>query len=206
MEVMGEQVRFRSHNYRLSGGGASAPSGGRNPFKIDRRTLLVGVAGLAVGGALGYFAGMAGKPPAAPVAGFDDILKARGLTPDEARAALQTFVPPGRPELDEFIMIPSGGHSGQVLVIAIPSMRILKIIGVNTPEPWQEWGYGEKKSMEIFQRLKETVPPKIFFGGDTHHPDFDRRDAKYVGEWAFIGDKLGGQAAARRGIIKSAWL
>jgi len=37
---MGEQVRFRSHSYRLSGGGASAPGGGRNPFKIDRRTLL----------------------------------------------------------------------------------------------------------------------------------------------------------------------
>ena len=50
--------------------------------------------------------------------------------------------------------------------------------------------------MEIFQRLTEAVPPKTLFGGDTHQPDFDRRDAKYVGEWAFIGDKLGRQAAA----------
>jgi Tat (twin-arginine translocation) pathway signal sequence len=57
MWFMGEQVRFRSHDYRLSGGGASAPGGGRNPFKIDRRTLLAGVAGLAVGTALGYIAG-----------------------------------------------------------------------------------------------------------------------------------------------------
>ncbi len=57
MWFMGEQVRFRSHNYRLSGGGASAPGGGRNPFKIDRRTLLAGVAGLAVGTDLGYIAG-----------------------------------------------------------------------------------------------------------------------------------------------------
>jgi hypothetical protein len=40
MCFMGEQVRFRSHSYRLSGGGAPAPGGGRDPFKIDRRTLL----------------------------------------------------------------------------------------------------------------------------------------------------------------------
>jgi nitrous-oxide reductase len=184
MWFTGEQVRFRSRSYRLSGGGASAPSGGRNPFKINRRTLLAGVAGLAVGGALGYLAGVAGRPPAAPATAFDDTLKARGLTPDEARAALQTFVPPGGPELDESIMISSGGDSDQVLVIAIPSMRILKVIGVNTPEPLQEWGCGEKRSVEIFQRLTEAVPPKTLFGGDTHQPDFDGRDAKYVGEWA----------------------
>ena len=147
MWFTGEQVRFRTHSCRLSRGGASAPSSGRNPFKIDRRTLLAGVAGLAVGGALGYLAGVAGRPPAAPATAFDDALKARGLTPDEARAA---FVPPGRPELDESIMISSGGHSGQVLVIAIPSMRILKVIGVNTPKPLQGWGYGEKRSVEIF--------------------------------------------------------
>jgi hypothetical protein len=57
MWFMGEQVRFRSHNYRLSGGGASAPGGGRNPFKIDRRTLQTSVAGLTVDSALGYIAG-----------------------------------------------------------------------------------------------------------------------------------------------------
>jgi len=193
---VGEQIRFRTDNYRLAKSAPPASSSGRNPFKIDRRTLLAGVAGLAVGGALGYIAGMGARAPAQVVTGFDDILRARGLTPDEARAALQTFVPPGRPELDEFIMISSGGHSGQILVIGIPSMRLLKVVSVNTPEPWQGWGYGETGSMEIFRRLKEAVPPKIFFGGDTHHPDFDRRDAKYIGEWAFIGDKLGGQAAA----------
>lgn len=57
MCFMGEQVRFRLHNFRLSSGGASAPGGGRNPFKIDRRTLLAGVAGLAVGTALGHITG-----------------------------------------------------------------------------------------------------------------------------------------------------
>jgi hypothetical protein len=45
-----------------------------NPFKIDRRTLLAGVAGLAVGTALGY---IAGRPLAlsSPV----EIINAGGL-------------------------------------------------------------------------------------------------------------------------------
>jgi hypothetical protein len=63
MWFMGERVRFRSHNYRLSGGGAATPGGGRIPFKIDRRTLLAGVAGLAVGTALGCIAGWPKVPP-----------------------------------------------------------------------------------------------------------------------------------------------
>jgi hypothetical protein len=54
---MGEQVMFRLRHYRLSGAGASAPGGGRNPFKTDRRTLLAGVAGLATGTDLGCIAG-----------------------------------------------------------------------------------------------------------------------------------------------------
>src|SRR5262245_42670232 len=62
----------------------------------------------------------------------------RGLTPDDIYAALKTYTPSG--QLDPYIMLASGGQSGQVLVIGVPSMRILKVIGVFTPEPWQ--GYG----------------------------------------------------------------
>ena len=39
-------------------------------------------------------------------------------------------------------MFASGGQGGQVLVIGVPSMRILRMIGVFTPEPWQGYGYG----------------------------------------------------------------
>ena len=44
-------------------------------------------------------------------------------------------------------MFASGGHSGQVYVIGMPSMRIIKKIAVFTPEPWQGWGYGEEGTM-----------------------------------------------------------
>ena len=48
----------------------------------------------------------------------------RGLSPDDIYAALKTFTPSG--QLDPYIMIASGGQGGQVLVIGVPSMRILK--------------------------------------------------------------------------------
>src|SRR5262245_17174277 len=54
----------------------------------------------------------------------------RGLTPDDIYAAVKTYTPSG--QLDPYIMIASGGQSGQMLVIGVPSMRILKVIGVFT--------------------------------------------------------------------------
>ena len=59
------------------------------------------------------------------------------LTDEEVNAALKTYMPSG--QHDPYILFASGGHSGQVFVIGVPSMRILKEIGVFTPEPWQGW-------------------------------------------------------------------
>jgi len=68
------------------------------------------------------------------------IAQTRGLTPDDIDAALKTYMPSGK--WDEYYMFASGGHSGNMIVIGIPSMRILKNIAVFTPESWQGYGYG----------------------------------------------------------------
>jgi nitrous-oxide reductase len=68
------------------------------------------------------------------------IAQARGLSPADVSAALKTYMPTGAH--DDYMLFASGGQSGQVLVIGLPSMRLLKVIGVFTPEPWQGWGYG----------------------------------------------------------------
>ena len=67
------------------------------------------------------------------------IAAARNLTPDDITAALKTYTPSG--VYDEYVMFASGGHSGQVFVIGMPSMRMLKTIAVFTPEPWQGYGF-----------------------------------------------------------------
>jgi nitrous-oxide reductase len=35
----------------------------------------------------------------------------------------------------------SGGQSGQVFAIGVPSMRLLRSISVFTPESWQGYGF-----------------------------------------------------------------
>ena len=83
------------------------------------------------------------------------IAEARGLTPADIAAAVKTYTPSGMH--DEYYEFASGGQSGQVYVIGIPSMRILKQIAVFTPEPWQGFGYGELGTMELLAQGGETV-------------------------------------------------
>ncbi len=64
------------------------------------------------------------------------------LTDEQVNAALKTYLPSG--EHDPYIMFASGGHSGQMFVIGVPSMRILKEIGVFTAEPWQGLGIRQR--------------------------------------------------------------
>ena len=74
-----------------------------------------------------------GDGPSASIAGGGDanaVIQARGLTPDDVYAAVKTFMPTG--QHDEYVIFASGGHGGNLMVIGVPSMRILKIVGVFT--------------------------------------------------------------------------
>ncbi len=119
------------------------------------------------------------------------IIAERGLTPENVVAALKTYMPSG--QYDPFIMFSSGGHSGQVHVIGVPSMRLLRTIGVFTPEPWQGYGYGDVEQEAMFA---EADP----FGenvrwGDTHHPALSETNAVYDGQWLFVNDKAQARVA-----------
>jgi len=168
--------------------------------RFNRRTVLKGVGAAAVlgpaAGALFSSCSVGGKGNggggggAGAPASTNDIAKERGLTPEDVAAALKTYVPSGRH--DEYLMFTSGGHSGQLLVIGIPSMRLLRVIGVFAPEPWQGWGYSDasRKVLEEggFQGKTLTV-------GDTHHPALSETNAQYDGQFVFINEKIHGRVA-----------
>ena len=78
---------------------------------------------------------------------LQQLMKDRGLTEKDVEAALKTYTPSGRH--DEYILFGSGGHSGQVVVVGLPSMRILKYIAVFTPEPWQGYGFVDMRSVKV---------------------------------------------------------
>lgn len=143
--------------------------------------------GAAVG--IACAAGFATASFGQTMADVDRVAKARGLSTADLLAAAKTYTPSGMH--DEFIMFSSGGHSGQVLVIGIPSMRLLRAIAVFTPEPWQGYGYGVGD--EILESGNVNGKPNRW--GDTHHPALSMTGGMYDGEWLFINDKANARVA-----------
>lgn len=115
--------------------------------------------------------------------------KERGLTTQDLIAAAKTYTPTGMK--DEYVIMSSGGHSGQVFVIGVPSMRLLRSIAVFTPEPWQGYGYGVGN--EILEQ--GNVQGKENLWGDTHHPALSETAGDYDGDWLFINDKSNARMA-----------
>ncbi len=124
-------------------------------------------------------------------ASAQDIAKERGLSEQDVTAALMTYQPSGK--YDSHIMFASGGHSGQMHVIGIPSMRILKTIAVFTPEPWQGYGYGEEGQMEML--AAGNYDGQELTWGDTHHPALSESGGNYDGQFLFINDKANARQA-----------
>jgi nitrous-oxide reductase len=124
-------------------------------------------------------------------AAYSDIIEERGFTDDDVTAALKTYLPSG--EHDSYVIFASGGHSGQVHVIGVPSMRLLKTIGVFTPEPWQGWGYGNKAIEEVLDDGDVNGQPVTW--ADTHHTALSETGGDYDGEFVFINDKANARVA-----------
>ncbi len=120
------------------------------------------------------------------------IAAERGLTPDDITAALKTYMPTG--QHDEYILFASGGHAGQMFVIGVPSMRLLKSVGVFTPEPWQGYGYGSKETMDVLAGGQVPGETDLKWG-DTHHPALSETNGEYDGQFVFINDKANARVA-----------
>lgn len=102
---------------------------------------------------------------------------------DIEQAALQNYVPPGK--LDEFYMFVGNGHSGNVGVYGLPSMRPMVTIPVFTPYPATGYGF-DKESKEMLGD---------YTWGDVHHPSFSETDGDYDGRWLFISDEANNRMA-----------
>jgi nitrous-oxide reductase len=98
---------------------------------------------------------------------------------DIAVAAQKVFVAPG--DLDEYYMFASGGHSGNVYVYGIPSMRHLTTIPVYTPYPATGYGFDDD-SRKMLGGLT---------WGDVHHPSLSETNGDYDGRWLFVNDMNG---------------
>ncbi len=102
------------------------------------------------------------------------------------RGVAEADVPPG--EHDDYYAFLSGGHSGEVRVYGIPSMRQLMRIPVFNTEAARGYGYDE----ETREMLEDSGG---YTWGDTHHPRLSQTDNDYDGRFAYINDKANGRMA-----------
>jgi nitrous-oxide reductase len=166
----------------------------RNRFDASlRRVLGVSIASFAIacGPQNGDLKPTTGGSAAGANASIASLMQARGLSEADVTAALKTYVPTGKK--DDYYIFSSGGQSGQVIVLGIPSMRILKYIAVFTPEPWQGWATGDQGSLELLEGADRRGMEMRW--GDTHHPNLSETNGDYDGEFLFIGDKANARLA-----------
>jgi nitrous-oxide reductase len=160
-------------------------AGGR--FRSRRFALAALVSGLVLGCGSGK---PALEPPTGQGASVTQLMQQRQLSEADVTAALKTYEPTGKH--DDFYMLASGGHSGQVIVIGIPSMRILKYIGVFTPEPWQGYGFDDQTKAVLAEGDRDG---HRLTWGDTHHPAISETNGDYDGQYLFINDKANARLA-----------
>ena len=118
------------------------------------------------------------------------LMQARGLKEEDVTAALKTYMPTGK--FDDYYTFASGGHGGNLIVIGVPSMRILKYVGVFTPEPWQGYGYGDESGAVLAS--VERAGNKITWA-DMHHPALSETAGDYDGRFLFVNDKANPRVA-----------
>ncbi|MEZ4415696.1 MAG: Sec-dependent nitrous-oxide reductase [Gemmatimonadota bacterium] len=107
----------------------------------------------------------------------------RGTSPaigagDMASAAQAVYVAPG--EYDEFYAFMSGGFSGNLTVMGLPSGRLLKTVPVFSQYPENGWGYSEE-TKPMLETSHGFIP-----WDDSHHPELSMTDGVPDGRWIFI--------------------
>jgi nitrous-oxide reductase len=129
----------------------------------------------------------------AAVIGTIGVMRSLGCgTARSARAvaAEKVYVAPG--EYDKYYAFLSGGQSGSVFVIGIPSCRLLREIPIF--EPRAAYGYAVH---EGDARREELVATGGLWG-DTHHPVLSEKNGVYDGHYLWINDLANGRLARVR--------
>jgi nitrous-oxide reductase len=97
--------------------------------------------------------------------------------------AEKVYVPFG--EKDDYYLFASGGHSGQMFIYGVPSMREIRTVPVFSPDSATGYGYEEKTKKMLGK----------YTWGDLHHPALSETKGDYNGKYLFMTDVANSRAA-----------
>ncbi|MDQ0215627.1 nitrous-oxide reductase [Oikeobacillus pervagus] len=140
---------------------------------MKRKGIISAVSGLAAGVLVA----------AVFFADFNKEEKASSAADNKSKAE-KVYVPYG--EYDDYYMLASGGHSGQLFVYGVPSMRKIRTVPVFTPDPATGYGYDENTKKMLGG----------YTWGDFHHPAVSETKGDYDGEFLFANDVGNNRVAA----------
>ncbi|MDQ7774820.1 MAG: TAT-dependent nitrous-oxide reductase [Paracoccus aminovorans] len=155
-------------------------------MRLNRRQLL----GTTVAAAAGGFA------PRAVIGAGTGLAAAAAAGPALAQGSpgnQEYVVHPG--ELDEYYVFVSGGQSGEIRVVGLPSMRELMRIPVFNRDGATGWGQTNESRKVLTEGLTpetaEFLKDKggVYLNGDLHHPHPSQTDGTYDGRYLFANDK-----------------
>ncbi|MDL2343041.1 Sec-dependent nitrous-oxide reductase [Deinococcus sp. MIMF12] len=115
---------------------------------------------------------------------FADIGKQDDGASTLQSVAEKVYVPQG--QKDEYYLLSSGGHSGQLFVYGVPSMRKIRTVPVFSVDAATGYGF-DKHSKEMLGG---------YTWGDFHHPAVSETAGDYDGEFLFANDVANNRIAA----------
>lgn len=162
----------------------------------SRRKFLntAALAGLAGAGLSVGLASCKQEQAAAPAAA-SAAEAAKGAPAAHAVAEGGLNIHPAPGQLDTYYGLWSGGHSGEVRVLGLPSGREIKRIPVFNRNAMCGWGQTNESKQIIGTKPDGSLK---YCTGDTHHVHASYTDGTYNGKYAWVNDKIHGRLARIR--------
>jgi nitrous-oxide reductase len=159
------------------------------PAVPARRRFLNSAAAASLAGV--GLAACSDKPASAPASAASQSNAVAQSHADEGGASVH--LKPG--ELDTYYGLWSGGHSGDMRVLGLPSGREITRIPCFVPDALVGWGITNESKKVMGTKADGSLKYTV---ADTHHTHASYKDGNYDGRYAWINDKINSRIARIR--------
>lgn len=121
---------------------------------------------------------------------LSQTMSERQLNDSHLVGAFSTYTPSGA--TDDYLGFLGTGDSGRLVVLGMPSMRILKYVAVFSSEPWQGYSFDDESKALIASSSRDEIE---YDYGDTGRPAISLTNGRQDGRAVFMSDAANGRIA-----------